>query len=54
MDTSQVLVELAKVAVNSFFTYMKLANKTQEEIEEIFKAEERKFLLNDPSKLEDV
>ena len=49
-----ILVEGAKVGIQSYFNFMRLAGKSEEEIEEIYKSEREVFLANDPSKLPDV
>lgn len=48
------LFELAKISLNSYFSAMSLAGKTEAEIDEMFLAEFSKFKSNAPSNLPDV
>ena len=47
-------IELAKLGLSTYFNAMRMAQKTEQEINEMFEQEKMKFLANDPSKLEDV
>ena len=49
-----VLIELAKLAVQSYFTYTRLAKLTEEETNKLFFEIQKKFAENDPANLPDV
>jgi len=49
-----IIAELIKLGLTAFFTEMKLKNKTDEEITQIFLEAKEKFEANDPSLLPDV
>lgn len=49
-----LLVEGAKVGLQSYFNYMRVAGKSEEEISALYEEEKRNFLENDPDKLPDV
>lgn len=51
---SALLLEGAKLALHSYLTHMKLAGKTEEEIDTAFQAELLKFKQNRPEDLPDV
>lgn len=51
---NEILVEGAKLALQIFFTNMRLAGKTQEEIDGLFSEEYLKFSGNNPDALEDT
>lgn len=48
------LLELAKLLLSGYFQAVKLANKTDEEIDQIYQDEKAKFEQNKPSNLPDV
>ena len=47
------LIELAKAGLQAFFSAMRLAGKSQEEIEEIYQAEKAYFEAHPPESLPD-
>ncbi len=49
-----ILIELAKLAAQSYFTYARLAKLSEIEARELFQLEREKFNLNTPDKLPDV
>jgi hypothetical protein len=56
MDTTIVaaLIELAKIGLNSYFSLMRLAGKTDAEIDAMFLDERTRFKANAPGTLPDV
>ena len=54
MDTGLLILELAKLTIQTYFSYMKIAGKTDEEIEEIYSEEKAKFTANKPEDLPEV
>ena len=54
MDSNLLLLEGAKLAIQSYFNYMRLAGKTPEEMEEVFQKERETFLKNNPKDLPEV
>ena len=49
-----VLIELAKLAAQSYFTYARLAQLSDEETNKLFFTTQKKFAENDPADLPDV
>jgi hypothetical protein len=47
-------VELAKLALQTYFQYMRVAGKSDEEIEALYTAEKSAFLARSPANLPDV
>jgi hypothetical protein len=54
MDTGLLIIEAARLALQSYFMQMQLAGKTEEEIEQIYNEEKIKFLANRPEDLPEV
>lgn len=54
MGSEVLILEAAKLILNSYFTYMNMQGKTEAEAKEFFDKESAKFAKNDPAKLEDV
>lgn len=52
--TSALILEGAKLALQLYFTNMKLSGKTEAEIETMFQVEKAKFDQNNPADLPDV
>lgn len=48
------MTELAKLALQQYFNYAKVAGKTEAEIEEIYQAERTRFMARHPDDLPDV
>ena len=48
------LIELAKLGLNSYFSIMRLAGKTDAEIDSMFIDERERFKSNNPDDLPDV
>lgn len=49
-----ILVESAKFGIQSYFSYMRLAGKTEEEMDALYQEERTKMLKSDPNNLPDV
>lgn len=49
-----VLVEAAKAGLQLYFTNMRMAGKTDEEIDQLYQAEKAQAQINKPEQLEDV
>ena len=47
-------VELAKLALQFYFQYMRVAGKAEEEIEEVYATQKVAFLARNPADLPDV
>jgi hypothetical protein len=54
MNIELILVEMAKIALQSYFNYLRLLGKTEEEIQKLYDKEKMEFFKNHPSKLPDV
>jgi hypothetical protein len=50
----QLIFEAAKMILQLYFNYMRLAGKTEEEAQQIYLQEREAFNKNHPSKLPDV
>lgn len=48
------IIELAKMGLSIYFQSMRMAGKTQEEIEAMYEAEKAEFYTNNPDNLPDV
>lgn len=48
------LIELAKLGLNSYFSLMRIAGKSEAEIDAMFLDERTRFKLNAPENLQDV
>lgn len=49
--TAAMIAQLGKLAIQSYFTWMEQAGATEEEIEEMFKAEREEFKARRPEDL---
>jgi len=54
MDASLLLLEGAKLAIQSYFNYMRVAGKTPEEVDAVYQQEKAQFEKNSPDELEDT
>ena len=54
MNINLILIEMAKIALQSYFNYLRIAGKTEEEIQELYIREKSEFLKNHPNKLPEV
>jgi len=54
MDASLLLLEGAKLAIQSYFNYMRVAGKTPEEVDAVYQQEKAQFEKNNPDELEDT
>lgn len=54
MDASLLLLEGAKLAIQSYFNYMSVAGKTSEEVDAVYQQEKAQFEKNNPDTLEDT
>lgn len=54
MDTELLILEAARLALQSYFMQLRLSGKSDEEIDDIYKLEKEKFQEYDPDKLPDV
>ena len=52
--TGAIVMEVAKLGLQIFFTQAKMAGKSPEEIDQMFQAEKAKFDQYDPNQLPDV
>lgn len=48
------ILEIAKLLLSTYFSYARLNNATEEEINRLYKEEKTKFLQNKPGKLPKV
>lgn len=53
-NTAIVVVEVAKVLLSGYFSYVKQNGLTDDEIKELYETEKAAFNTNDPAALEDV
>jgi hypothetical protein len=54
MSLPLITVEVAKVLLTGYFTYMRDKGLNEQEIEELYQKTKLEFLQNDPANLEDI
>lgn len=54
MDSKQMVIESAKLALQLYFAGMRMAGKTAEQIDAMYNSQYQQFVQNDPDKLEDL